>query len=580
MASRTAFALVALVLPSALASAQLPTQRWIRQVGTSQGDHLYAAAPDGSGGVFVGGPVSVVGGPFNAIDSWLTHFDAAGNLAWSIQFGTIDIDALFAATSDGAGGVLSAGYTDGTLTGPNAGGYDAFVLQHDGAGNLLGGFQLGSAGLDFATAVASDGAGGGFFGGYTTGDLGAPNVGNDDAWVAHFVGSGSVAWIRQMGTMFGDKTKAIVADGAGGLFACGETFGPFAGPNVGYADGWLARIDAFGGVAWSVQIGTDQFDHAYAVLADGAGGVFVAGDTAGALGGPARGNDDVWVARYDAAGARQWLTQLGGAQNDQPSSLALDGCGGLIVCGQLDASLGGSSGDVLIARLDLAGAVLSVGSFGVPSANDKAWIAVADGAGGVFVGGDTFGALAGPHQGGVTDGWVGRFRPCDGAFDFADARPHVESRCAGDGSVPGLAPCPCANFGASGRGCANSVVAAGALLEASGSTVQDTVRLVASGMPASTATIFLKGDAYLASGAVFGDGVRCADGNLIRLATVQASAGSAQVPTAGGASIGTLGQTPFGSGLTAIYQTFYRNAAPAFCPTSASNVTQAIAIRW
>ena len=50
--------------------------------------------------------------------------------------------------------------------------------------------------------------------------------------------------------------------------------------------------------------------------------------------------------------------------------------------------------------------------------------------------------------------------------------------CAGDGLDPGVTTaCPCGNFGASGHGCANSIDAAGALLDVFGATAADDVVL-------------------------------------------------------------------------------------------------------
>ena len=39
-------------------------------------------------------------------------------------------------SADGLGNVYISGYTDGSLGGPNAGGYDAFVSKYDAAGTL------------------------------------------------------------------------------------------------------------------------------------------------------------------------------------------------------------------------------------------------------------------------------------------------------------------------------------------------------------------------------------------------------------------------------------------------------------
>jgi hypothetical protein len=79
---------------------------------------------------------------------------------------------------------------------------------------------------------------------------------------------------------------------------------------------------------------------------------------------------------------------------------------------------------------------------------------------------------------------------------------------------------------------------------------------------------------------VFGDGVRCADGNLIRLGTVANVAGASSYPAPGQQLVSVRGQTPVGSGLTGYYQTYYRNAAPAFCPPETFNVTNGFVVVW
>lgn len=152
--------------------------------------------------------------------------------------------------------------------------------------------------------------------------------------------------------------------------------------------------------------------------------------------------------------------------------------------------------------------------------------------------------------------------------------------CSGDGSLQ--TPCPCGNRGASGRGCANSVNAQGARLLATGNPSPDTLVLTASGMPnvASVSAIFLQGDAITPAGIVFGDGLRCIDGTLVRLGSKPFATGTAIYPEAGDASVSVRGGVTPGSGVSRSYQTFYRNAATAFCPPATFNVTSAVRVIW
>ena len=100
------------------------------------------------------------------------------------------------------------------------------------------------------------------------------------------------------------------------------------------------------------------------------------------------------------------------------------------------------------------------------------------------------------------------------------------------------------------------------------------------GMPnIAPSTIFLKGDVLIPGGVVFGDGVRCVGGNLIRLGTKTNVNGAAQYPEAGNVAISVRGQTPVGSGAIGYYQTYYRNAA-VFCTSSTFNLTNGVVVTY
>ena len=91
----------------------------------------------------------------------------------------------------------------------------------------------------------------------------------------------------------------------------------------------------------------------------------------------------------------------------------------------------------------------------------------------------------------------------------------------------------------------------------------------------------LQGDAVIAP-VNFGDGLRCAGGNLKRLYVKSASGGVVNAPQAGdpliSARSATLGDTiPLGA--TRIYQVYYRDPNLGFC-AGGFNVTNAMLIAW
>ena len=156
--------------------------------------------------------------------------------------------------------------------------------------------------------------------------------------------------------------------------------------------------------------------------------------------------------------------------------------------------------------------------------------------------------------------------------------------CFGDGTQ--TTACPCANTGAAGHGCANSAVAAGALLTAAGNVVPDELEMTSSGELATSFSILLQGTAEFANPIAFGDGLRCVGGNLKRLYTRQASAGTVAFPGAGNPSISArsaaLGD-PIPAGATRWYQTYYRDPNLAFCPSppgNSWNVSNGIEVVW
>jgi hypothetical protein len=154
--------------------------------------------------------------------------------------------------------------------------------------------------------------------------------------------------------------------------------------------------------------------------------------------------------------------------------------------------------------------------------------------------------------------------------------------CGGDGEI---APCPCTNTGASSHGCDNSAATGGALLSSSGATNPDTLVLNTSGELPNALSIFLQGSQSIAP-TPFGDGLRCAGGQLLRLYVVHATAGAGSAPGPGDPSVSAqsanLGD-PIASGSQRYYQVYYRDPSATFCAAPLGNtwnVTNGLAVHW
>ncbi len=218
-------------------------------------------------------------------------------------------------------------------------------------------------------------------------------------------------WIRQFGSRYEDHAGAAAPDGSGGLYVSGTTFGSLGWPNAGRSDAWLARFDAAGNRLWIRQLGTGTYDTGTGTAPDGSGGVFVSGDTFGSLGGPSAGAHDAWLGHYDSTGNQTWIRQLGSSGDEASIFVASDGAGGAFLCGRTNSSLAGpnaGSWDGWLARFDSAGNQLWILQFG-GSGHDEVRSAAQDEAGGVYLGGFTNSSLGGPFSGGLYDSWFARY---------------------------------------------------------------------------------------------------------------------------------------------------------------------------
>jgi hypothetical protein len=166
-------------------------------------------------------------------------------------------------------------------------------------------------------------------------------------------------------------------------------------------------------------------------------------------------------------------------------------------------------------------------------------------------------------------------------FDFtlwgdivADSITPQQAYCFGDGTGAG---CPCGNFGGSGAGCMNGS-GMGAVLGVSGSnsvTTQDLV-LEGSQLIPGQPGLYFQGDNAVNGGAgvTFGDGLRCAGGNVARLQVRMADASGASSTTVSIAAEGgvTVGETKR-------YQLWYRDPQSSMCSTT-FNLTNGMEIFW
>jgi hypothetical protein len=322
-------AIAALTFLAALAVATLPAQAEepYQIVWTQQLIGGFDLTLDRLGNFHFAGSVWSAVSP----DAIAYKYDAEANLAWSRQIGTSSYDEGRGVGVDASGNVYLGGVTGGSLAAPGGNNEDAFLIKYNSLGDFQWSRQLGAtepdayAAVEDVTANADSGA---WLTGYTNGSVGGPHVGGinnlfGDAFLLKYDAEGNLAWSRQLGTTSDDWGHGVAADSLGNAYVTGITFGNLARANNGYRDVFLAKYDSAGSRQWTRQLGTSTDDFGLGITGDGLGNLFVAGETLGSLGGTnpdGAGNpqgSDPFLAKYDATGNLLWTRQvtLAGQQN-------------------------------------------------------------------------------------------------------------------------------------------------------------------------------------------------------------------------------------------------------------------------
>ena len=414
---RVGLVMVCVVLAAWAMAAQAdppPPTLWASQTGTAEHERANDIAIDGGGNAWIAGYTKGdLGGPNQGYeDAFIAACDSGGTYQWARQIGTSTIDEAQGIALDAIGNIYITGDTLGDLGGPNQGDLDAFIVKHDSGGTVQWARQIGTSSSDYARGIAVDGSANSHITGYTYGDLGDPNQGEADAFIVKYDSGGTVQWARQIGTGAADRAHGIAVDGAGNSYITGGTYGDLASPSQGGKDAFIAKYDSGGTMQWTCQIGTSSYDVATGIALDGSGNMWIAGGTDGDLGGPNQGARDAFVVKCDSTGAVLWASQIGCAFTDEAYDVAVDGNGNVYITGWTLGELGGPKrgrNDAFVAKFDGNGAVVWIRQIVATGAVNGEGIVV-DGSGNSYIAGYTLGDIGGPNQG-LSDAFIMAIAP-------------------------------------------------------------------------------------------------------------------------------------------------------------------------
>jgi hypothetical protein len=219
----------------------------------------------------------------------------------------------------------------------------------------------------------------------------------------------TLEWIRQFGTDAQDRAAAIAVR-APAIYVAGATESTFGGQqSAGGVDAFVRKYDVDGTEIWTRQFGTAGIDEVLAIAVDGTG-VYVAGDTQGALAAGAPAGPHAFIRKYDLNGAEQWTREFGRGRREEVLALA---AGANLVYAAGDTTVTAPPfDDAFVVAFGVDGNARGGHEFGT-AAVDRA-TAIAVDATGVYVAGATEGVLPGQTAAGDSDGFVRKYS-IDGA---------------------------------------------------------------------------------------------------------------------------------------------------------------------
>ncbi len=255
--------------------------RWMRRMGLhgTAYDGGTAILIDASGNVYTYGLFittailcdDTLRAPLAASHLWLNKRDANGACIWTQQFtcseplGPNQVNRAVSLVMDDNGDLYLSGTFFGTiqigaymLT--SAGGQDLFLARLDGSGNCQWAVREGGTGKEEGGAIAIDGNGdllltGGYAGTCTIAGVALTSQGQSDGFVARYDGNGNASWVRSFGGTSWDSGTGVAVDAVGngyitGRYTTNATFNGLVVNGTGDMDIFVAKYDPAGAILW------------------------------------------------------------------------------------------------------------------------------------------------------------------------------------------------------------------------------------------------------------------------------------------------------------------------------------------
>lgn len=377
---------------------------WVKRIGGSIVDRANAVTTDAGGNVYVTGSYQgtltlegrTIVSQNSSSDIFIAKFDAAGGLQWLRSAGGgfedsgIDLvvhNGHLLVTGVYRGNANFQSFQLNSLASRN----DVFLARLEAStGDFLNVYTAGGALDDAVSSLALDRTNdqlwltGSFEVTANFGNLSLTSNGSRDAFIARFsLQSNTFNWVEKAGGSGIDEGRAITIAPNGnvlvaGVFASNSfSFGQLARTSAGNYDIFMASLNASNGnINWLTASGGASNDQAHGIATDPAGNIYLTGRFTGAsvsfngVGSTfalassfAPDNHDLFVAKYNAGGAIEWVRASNASGLDYGSAVVADASGVIVVgsyqgtgaFGSASLASASNSEDIFVAKYSSAG---------------------------------------------------------------------------------------------------------------------------------------------------------------------------------------------------------------------------------
>jgi hypothetical protein len=301
--------------------------------------------------------------------SFLVHAQEP-SLAWAKSIGGPGIDEGYSRAIDASGNVYITGFFNGTVDfDPGPGtfnltaeiGYShVFISKLDASGNFLWAKSMDGHYQGVSRSIAVDASGNvytaGTFSGTadfdpSPGTYNLASAGLDNIFISKLDASGNFLWAKSTGIGYlNNAVNSIAVDASSNVYLIGAFTGTMdfdPGPgtfnltSAGLGDIFVSKLDGAGNFLWAKRIGSNAEDIGNSITVVASGDIYFTGAFPGTVDfdpGPGTFNltaivTDIFVSKLDASGNFLWAKSMGGAGQDQGSSIAVDASGNVYTTG-------------------------------------------------------------------------------------------------------------------------------------------------------------------------------------------------------------------------------------------------------